>query len=1476
MRESITRLVVRERSGWLSGVALRSAALVAIAFCTACGTEPTGTVGAPQTETSTAAPAAEAARAPAALPRCELLDDPGTRAAMGFGLERKLLAVCGRLPAPARQDLGAGPTALPPQRGNGGGFRVPGERQALGDLALFAELSGTDILVNDPALDTGGSTQSETSVVAVGNVVCAAWNDAGEGFFANGGSGFGFSLDGGQTFSDGGPFPQGPGDNNFGDPSLAYSRRDDTFYYAALSSLGLSIWRSLDSCQSFEYVGPIHQGGGDDKELMAVDNTPSSPFYGRIYVGWTDFNASDERNVAAFSDDGGQTWSAPSTFPGSGFAGQGVYPAVAPNGDVYMALVDRAFEVGGLQDQWIYRSTDGGVTYVQMTNIGSDQLQPENQPNTASCGRQALTGDIRNLSSPQIVISPSSSAPAGYRIHAIYPYDSDGTGPDNSNVFYRHSDDGASTWSPEVLLNDDATTTDQFFPSLGLSDTGVLVASWYDRRLDPTSNLGFDRFAAFSTDFGDSFSENERISDVTSPVAQTNPNFDNLATCYHGDYDQVSVIGNVAHIVWSDDRRITGAGPNPDVYYDQLSVNPSAGRLLADRGTVSCSGTIAFTLSDIDIAGTGSQAISLTTTTGDSETLLLIEDPARPGVFLGSVGTAPLPVSIGNGSLEIADGATITGTYADADDGSGNPATSSDEVVADCVGPVISNVRTETVLATSAIVAADVTEPAVLTVEFGLSCASLTRIATSANLSPPPSATLADLAPGRTYYYAVTAADAVGNTASDDNGGNCYTFRTLSLVYEEDFEGGLGGFGVDGLWHVSTACASSAFGHSLPTTLYYGQDATCHYDTGIANQGVATSPVIHLSDASDASLEFNYFLGTEGGGFFDQASVEVSVDGGPFEVIESNFTDLFFVRQPPGTRTRPNAPSAGRYALIENSESWQHAVVDLGPTLEGLTDADIQLRFHFNTVDSVLNRFAGFYVDDVQVFGVVPPEACTTNADCDDGLFCSGVESCVNGFCELGAPVTCGGDDGVACTDEVCDESSDSCASVPNDANCDDGSFCNGNEVCDPVSGCLPSVSPVICAQSEPACTVEQCVEFLHGCASFPDPSLCDDGIFCNGVDFCDAVLGCQVIPPCNDFTDCTTDTCDEVSGCQNVPNDAFCSDGLFCTGVESCYPGYGCVPGADPCPDPEDTCDEASQSCSDCSSETDPPEFTFVPADITTTICGSLNIGSATAEDFCNVTVTNNAPAVFPPGTTIVTWTATDEAGNVTTATQRVTVILTDNPACCPPGTNVIQGTSNNNTLNGTNGSDCILAKGAQDTVNGNGGVDYISGGDGDDILNGGEGNDVIFGGTGQDQLNGGNGADNLNGGDGDDTVNAGAGNDTLSGGQGQDKLNGQDNNDTLFGDSGDDTLDGGNGNDDLVGGTNNDKCTGGAGTNTFAQCEFGAANSCTSGTKNGTETDIDCGGACNRCAGGAGCVSGVDCVTGLFCVELVCTSAP
>lgn len=63
-------------------------------------------------------------------------------------------------------------------------------------------------------------------------------------------------------------------------------------------------------------------------------------------------------------------------------------------------------------------------------------------------------------------------------------------------------------------------------------------------------------------------------------------------------------------------------------------------------------------------------------------------------------------------------------------------------------------------------------------------------------------------------------------------------------------------------------------------------------------------------------------------------------------------------------------------------------------------------------------------------------------------------------------------------------------------------------------------------------------------------------------------------------------------------------------------------------------------------------------PANIDVVFGAAINLGNATATDNCGViSITNNAPSSFPIGITVVTWTATDAAGNTSKVNQSVTV---------------------------------------------------------------------------------------------------------------------------------------------------------------------------------------------------------------------------
>jgi len=64
-------------------------------------------------------------------------------------------------------------------------------------------------------------------------------------------------------------------------------------------------------------------------------------------------------------------------------------------------------------------------------------------------------------------------------------------------------------------------------------------------------------------------------------------------------------------------------------------------------------------------------------------------------------------------------------------------------------------------------------------------------------------------------------------------------------------------------------------------------------------------------------------------------------------------------------------------------------------------------------------------------------------------------------------------------------------------------------------------------------------------------------------------------------------------------------------------------------------------------------------PAEVNVVQGQAITLGTATATDNIGVTaLTNNAPASYPIGTTTVTWTAADAAGNKASCAQSVTVI--------------------------------------------------------------------------------------------------------------------------------------------------------------------------------------------------------------------------
>ena len=138
---------------------------------------------------------------------------------------------------------------------------------------------------------------------------------------------------------------------------------------------------------------------------------------------------------------------------------------------------------------------------------------------------------------------------------------------------------------------------------------------------------------------------------------------------------------------------------------------------------------------------------------------------------------------------------------------------------------------------------------------------------------------------------------------------------------------------------------------------------------------------------------------------------------------------------------------------------------------------------------------------------------------------------------------------GNGCGDGTCDPGED-CANCTDDCGCDDGLFCNGLEscnsgTCEAVSACPPFIDGCVTRN-------DSCDEDNDQCIDFADDSLCDDGLFCNGLESCNQQTGgCQAVSACPPFIDgCVirNASCDEDNDkCLDVVDNSFCEDGLFC-----------------------------------------------------------------------------------------------------------------------------------------------------------------------------------------------------------------------------------------------------------------------------------------------------------------------------------------
>ena len=335
------------------------------------------------------------------------------------------------------------------------------------------------------------------------------------------------SFNGGRTWVD-----AGVSINTFCyDPWLTFNANGDVFF--AYECSDQRIGYRLAGTTNWVHRTVVPASRGPDRDMIAVDTNPGSPFFNSAYIGYDEFNFNNAAFVL-YSRDGIGTWTKSPKINDSG-ATIGVNVAVCPDGSIYAFWEDWS-----ARKIWVDRSVDGGTTW------GTDHVVTNYRLNTTPFFVFIPPQPDRGI----LPFPFSDCAPEGTEFaNRLYvTYNEKSPTSQDLDTYVRFSDDGGVTWSPEVEVDDETVGAYQFHTNIAVGPDGTVGVSFYDTRIDP-ANKKTNRFIAFSTDGGQTWSPNQRLASRSSDESGPGDGND------YGDYQGLDARPDVGFWgVWTDSR----------------------------------------------------------------------------------------------------------------------------------------------------------------------------------------------------------------------------------------------------------------------------------------------------------------------------------------------------------------------------------------------------------------------------------------------------------------------------------------------------------------------------------------------------------------------------------------------------------------------------------------------------------------------------------------------------------------------------------------------------------------------------------------------------------------------------------------------------------------------------------------------------------------------------------------------------------
>ena len=132
-------------------------------------------------------------------------------------------------------------------------------------------------------------------------------------------------------------------------------------------------------------------------------------------------------------------------------------------------------------------------------------------------------------------------------LYVVYPYRPSATSTEQSDIYFRKSTDGGTTWTARDRVNHDNTTSDQWSPTIAVKPNGTqLFIGFYDRRGNSTNSQAHA--------FGVIWNINTGTGNFTKKA-----NFQASASNFppgniEGDYNTATADNSYFYYTWGDNR----------------------------------------------------------------------------------------------------------------------------------------------------------------------------------------------------------------------------------------------------------------------------------------------------------------------------------------------------------------------------------------------------------------------------------------------------------------------------------------------------------------------------------------------------------------------------------------------------------------------------------------------------------------------------------------------------------------------------------------------------------------------------------------------------------------------------------------------------------------------------------------------------------------------------------------------------------